>query len=98
MSFLRVTPDQLRQLSSQLNGGAGNIEGILSQLGTATQSAAADWQGAAQARFQELWQAWQRSATELHQTLTSMSQLMNQAAQSYQTTEESIATSFGRGV
>ena len=49
----------------------------------------------AQARFQELWVQWQKSAKALNESLTGISHLMNQASANYAQTEQSIASSFG---
>jgi WXG100 family type VII secretion target len=55
-----------------------------------------DWAGVAQARFQELWAQWQRSAKALNESLTGVSQLMREAFASYAETEQAIASTFGR--
>src|SRR5437867_4115026 len=93
---IRVTPEQLQQVSAQLNSGAAAIEGQLRQLAGGVAPLGSDWAGAAQARFVTLWDEWQRSATALHQALTGIGQLTAQAASHYETTEQGIASSFGR--
>jgi len=55
-----------------------------------------EWQGVAQARFQELWAEWQRSSRGIQEALHGISQLTQQAGVNYQDTEQGIATSFGR--
>lgn len=95
MAGIRVTPEQLRQVSSQLGMGASNVEGILRQLSGAVQPLGSEWAGVAQSRFQELWGQWQRNAAGLHQALTGMGQLISQAATQYETAEQAIASSFG---
>jgi WXG100 family type VII secretion target len=94
-SGIRVTPEQLQQVASQLTAGAGNIDGILSQLAAQVAPLGADWAGQAQAQFQALWEQWQHDARGLFEALTGMSQLMAQASANYAQTEESIAASFG---
>ncbi len=95
MSGIKVTPEQLRSVSSQLSAGASNIEGQLGQLTSAVSPLGSDWAGPAQARFQELWAQWQRSAKSLNEALLGISRLTNQASQAYQSTEDAIARSFG---
>jgi WXG100 family type VII secretion target len=94
---IRVTPEQLQQVSSQLTGGAESIDGILRQLAAAVAPLGSDWAGVAQARFEELWLQWQRSGQELHGALTGIAHLTQRAAASYEQTEASIAASFGGG-
>src|SRR6202000_2598891 len=59
MPNIAVTPEQLQSIASQLNAGASNIESTLSQLAGQVAPLQSEWQGVAQARFQELWAEWQ---------------------------------------
>jgi ESAT-6 family protein len=95
MAHIKVTPEQLSQVSSQLAAGASNVDGTLAQLASAVAPLGSDWAGMAQARFQELWAQWQRSAKALNESLTGISQLMSQASANYAQTEQAIASSFG---
>jgi early secretory antigenic target protein ESAT-6 len=92
---IRVTPEQLQQVSAQLNGGAANIDSLLGQLRTNVAPLGSDWAGAAQAQFQAHWERWERGARDVHTALTGISQLMAQASSNYESTEQSIARSFG---
>ncbi len=96
MGLMRVTPEQLQQVSGQLTGGASNIEGILRQLGSNVEPLGSDWAGVAQSRFLELWGQWQRDAAGLHQALTGIAQLMAQASSHYAETEQGVASSFNK--
>jgi early secretory antigenic target protein ESAT-6 len=96
MPNIAVTPEQLQSTGSQLNAGAANIESILSQLASQVAPLQSEWQGVAQARFQELWAEWQRSSRGIHDALTGISQLTQQAGANYADTEQGIASSFGR--
>jgi WXG100 family type VII secretion target len=58
---IRVTPEQLQQISAQLDAGASTIEGTLRQLAGNVAPLGSDWAGVAQARFLEPWAEWQRS-------------------------------------
>jgi WXG100 family type VII secretion target len=95
MPNIKVTPEQLSQVSSQLAAGASNVDGTLAQLASAVAPLGSDWAGVAQARFQELWAQWQRSAKALNESLTGISQLTSQASASYAQTEQAVAQSFG---
>jgi WXG100 family type VII secretion target len=94
--LIKVTPEQLGSVSGQLNGGAGSIETTLSQLAGNVAPLGSDWAGVAQGRFMQLWEQWQTSQRQLHQALTEISSLMNQASGAYDQNEQSIAASFSR--
>ena len=94
---IRVTPEQLQQVSARLGSGAGAIDGTLRQLTAQVEPLGTDWAGMAQSRFVQLWTEWQRSAAGLHHALTGIAQLTAGAAASYEQTEQGIAASFGRG-
>src|SRR6185295_10343963 len=96
MPNIAVTPEQLHSTGSQLNAGAANIESILSQLASQVAPLQSEWQGVAQARFQELWAEWQRSSRGIQEALHGISQLTQQAGTNYADTEQGIASSFGR--
>jgi WXG100 family type VII secretion target len=95
MSGIKVTPEQLQALSSQVARGSGEIEGQLRALGnTVAPLVGGDWAGQAQQRFTALWDEWQRSAQGLKHALDGISQLMNQAGTAYAQAEQSIAATF----
>jgi WXG100 family type VII secretion target len=94
--LIRVTPDQLGSVSSQLNGGASSIDGILNQLAGNVAPLGTDWAGVAQGRFLQLWEQWQTSSKQLHQALAEIAVLMQRAAGAYETTEQANAALFGR--
>jgi early secretory antigenic target protein ESAT-6 len=96
MANIAVTPEQLQSVAGQLNAGAANIESTLSQLASQVAPLQSEWQGVAQARFQELWAEWQRSSRGIQDALSGISQLTQQAGANYEQTEQSIASSFGR--
>lgn len=94
MSTIKVQPEQLQQVSGQLNAGAGNIDATLGQLRAQVAPLGSDWAGMAQARFLELWAEWQRGATQIHDALTGISQLMAQAGSGFDQNDKSIANTF----
>jgi WXG100 family type VII secretion target len=94
--LIKVTPEQLAAVGGQLNGGAGSIEGTLSQLASQVAPLGSDWAGVAQGRFMQLWEQWQTSQRQLHQALTEISTLMNRASGAYDSNEQSVAASFSR--
>jgi WXG100 family type VII secretion target len=96
MPNIAVTPEQLQSVGSQLNSGAATIESTLSQLAAQVAPLQSEWQGVAQARFQELWAEWQRSSQGIKEALTGISLLTQQAAAKYEGSEQEIASSFMR--
>jgi WXG100 family type VII secretion target len=94
--YIKVTPAELYDASSRLSGGAAAIEGQLRALEGVVAGLGAGWAGLAQARFQELFAQWQRSATTLHAALLGISQLTGQAGRAYEDSEQAIAGSFVR--
>jgi WXG100 family type VII secretion target len=95
MAGIRVTPEQLQGMSRRLSSGAANIEGELSGLAGSLAPLGGEWAGVAQQRFESLWAEWQRSARGLHEALTGISTLLNQAGVHYAEAEHAIAGSFG---
>jgi WXG100 family type VII secretion target len=91
---ISVTPEQLQEISGQMSSGAANVEEILSRLAGTVAPLQSEWVGAAQAQFEALWDQWQTDAAGLHSALMGIAQLTQNAATSYDTTEQSIATSF----
>ena len=96
MPNIAVTPEQLQSIAGQLNTGASNIESTLAQLEGQVAPLQSEWQGVAQARFQELWAEWHRSSRGIQEALHGISQLTQQAGANYEEAETSIASSFGR--
>jgi 6 kDa early secretory antigenic target len=95
VTSLAVTPEQLQSTATQLNAGAAQIEGILSGLAGQVNALQGEWTGVAQARFQQLWDEWGRSAAGLQDALHGISQLTQQAGANYGDTEAAVARSFG---
>ena len=92
---IRVTPEQLQQISAQLDAGASSIEGTLRQLaGNGTARV-----GLGRRRPGPLPRALGRLAAQrcdLHQALTGIARLTARAGASYESAEHGIAASFGR--
>lgn len=93
---ISVTPEQLREISAQMSAGAADVESTLSRLAGVVSPLQSEWVGTAQAQFEALWNQWQRDASGLHSALTGIAQLTQNAASSYESTEQSIASSFNQ--
>ena len=96
MANILVTPEQLQSISTQLQAGAANIDSTLAQLAGQVAPLQSEWQGMAQARFQELWAEWQRSSRGIQEALNGIAVLTQQAGAQYQDAETNIAGSFNR--
>jgi WXG100 family type VII secretion target len=94
MAAIKVTPDQLLNVSGQLSAGANSIESTLSQLASQVAPLGSDWAGVAQTRFEALWQEWQKSAAGIHEALTGVAQLTKQAGESFAESDQAIAGTF----
>jgi WXG100 family type VII secretion target len=93
---IRVSPEQLASVASQLNGGASSIDGILRQLAGNVAPLGSDWAGPAQGRFLTLWEQWQTSSRQLHQALAEIAVLMQRAAGAYESNEQQVTALFNR--
>jgi WXG100 family type VII secretion target len=80
---IRVTPEQLDGVAAQLNSGASNIDSLLQSLANQVSPLGADWAGNAQASFEQMWNQWQRDGQGLHQSLTGIAKMMQQAAEAF---------------
>jgi len=95
MSGIKVTPEQLQQLSGSVARGSGEIAGQLGVMGAAVAPlVGGDWAGAASSQFAHLWEQWQASARGLQQALDGISSLLGQAGRAYEQAEQQIAASF----
>jgi 6 kDa early secretory antigenic target len=94
MPNILVTPEQLQQVSAQLNAGAVSINQTLSQLHAQVAPLRSEWRGQAQAQFERLWAEWNRSAAGIQEALNGISRLTAAASASYAETESAVARSF----
>ena len=94
--LIKVSPEQLSGVASQLRGGSSTIEGTLGQLAGNVAPLGSDWAGVAQVRFQQLWDQWQTASRQLQQALSEIAVLMQGAAADYEANEQSVASRFGR--
>lgn len=96
MSFIKVTAEELNQLSSQLTSTASSIQGESDGARGQVQGiVGAGWEGAASGQFSALFEQWNQSSAQLIEALTGISQLLGQAGNTYAETEASVARSFG---
>ena len=93
MPAIKVTSEQLQSVSSQLQTGSDDVSRQLDSMESKVKALVdADWQGAASDSFRDLWDKWQRGAAQVKEALDGISQMLSQAARTYQDTEDQIAS------
>lgn len=89
-----VPVEQLQQTATQLQNGAENINGLLTQLANQVAPLGSEWAGDSQQQFMALWEEWQRDGRGLYEALTTISQLMTQAANRFVETDTGIGNTM----
>ncbi|WP_221584807.1 WXG100 family type VII secretion target [Microbacterium sp. G2-8] len=95
MADIKVTSDSLASVAGQLSSGSQSIESQLSNLKSLVEGLiAGDWNGQASQSFNELYSQWDQAGIQLKESLQGISDLLNQAALSYEDSETAIASTF----
>jgi WXG100 family type VII secretion target len=95
MAGIKVTPEQLQQLSGNVARGSSDIDATLNGLRSQIAPlVGGDWAGQASAQFTALWEQWQQNARGLNEALAGISGLLAQAGSSYAQAEQQIASTF----
>jgi WXG100 family type VII secretion target len=95
MSTLRVSPDQLTQLSAAVTGTAGQTNDAHARLRAQLSPLfGTDWSGQAASQFDELYTQFDQSSTALTNALQGIGQLLRGAGSAYEQVEVQIAGSF----
>jgi WXG100 family type VII secretion target len=93
MSEIKVTSEELLSTSSSLATGAQNVAEELARLrGLVESLIGAGWVGTASGSFNELWQKWGTGANQVQQALEGISQMLAAAGNTYQQTEDQLAS------
>lgn len=96
MSFIKVTAEELSQLSTQLSSTASSIQSESDTARNHVQGlVGAGWDGAASGQFAALFEQWNQSSAQLIEALTGISRLLAQAGTTYAETEAQVTRSFG---
>jgi WXG100 family type VII secretion target len=92
MAVIKVTSEQLHSVSSQLKSGSEEVSQRLNSMKTQVQNLVdSDWSGAASGSFKDNYEKWNHGAQQVKEALDGIAQLLAQAAQTYQETEEKLA-------
>ena len=91
---IAVTPERLREISTQLSAGTAEIDVILFKIASEVAALRTEWVGPARTQFGTLWEQLQADAYGLHSVLTGIAELTQRAASAYEAAEKAIAKSF----
>ncbi|MEU8754334.1 WXG100 family type VII secretion target [Streptomyces chartreusis] len=94
MSIL-VNYATITNASTDVKSTAGRIKQQLDDLEAAVKRVANSWEGEAQEGYQRKQREWDQTAADLHATLLKISTALQNAAENYQATEKSNATTWG---
>ena len=92
--YFKVTPEELKQGSSNLRQVAGQILDQLSSSQREVQRLASSWEGAAQAQFDALMKEWDAGAKQVQQALDNTSNLLGKVGDEYAQTEAAAKATF----
>ena len=92
MPAIKVTSEELHSVSSQLKSGSEEVMQRLSSMKSKVDSLLhSDWAGAASISFKQNYDKWNSGAQQVKQALDGIAQLLGQAAQTYQETEDKLS-------
>jgi WXG100 family type VII secretion target len=92
---LKVTPDQLQQLSGNVTRTSSDVRGAHQSLkGQLNPLFGAEWSGQAAAQFTSLYEQFDQHARGLSDALDGIGQLLGHAGVAYAQVEQQIASSF----
>jgi WXG100 family type VII secretion target len=92
---LKVTPEQLQELSGTVARVSAEVRGSHESLRTQLSPLfGADWSGVAAAHFSSLFEQFEQHASGLSQAMDGIGTLLGQAGVSYAEVEQQIAASF----
>ena len=94
MSIL-VNYATITNASTDVKSTAGRIKQQLDDLEAAVKRVAATWEGEAQEGYQRKQREWDQTAQDLHSTLLKIATALQNAADNYQATEKSNASTWG---
>jgi early secretory antigenic target protein ESAT-6 len=93
MADIKVTSQDLHNVSSQLSSGSSDIESRLNQLHGQVQNLVDNgWAGSASGAFHALYEQWHSSAGQLKIALDGISTQLASAATTYEQTEAQLTS------
>jgi WXG100 family type VII secretion target len=96
MAVIKVTSEDLQATSASLKTAAEQIKTTSEQAKKQVEAlVSAGWTGTASSAFDQAFMQWKSGADQVDIALARIGELLNNAAQSYDSTEQSITSSFG---
>jgi WXG100 family type VII secretion target len=93
MAQIVVTADELDSVASQLANGAADVLQQFNTLKSAVENlVSGGWQGSASQAYHDTYQQWNQGATQVHDALNSISQMLHSAAGVYRDTEAQLTS------
>ncbi|MDT5095661.1 MAG: hypothetical protein QOH60_5024 [Mycobacterium sp.] len=90
-SNLRASPEELLRVSEMLSHGAENYSEGLKAMDAEASNALDGWRGASGAAYEDLWRQWHSGAGKVHLGLSTLAELLGQAAHDYASQEQASA-------
>jgi WXG100 family type VII secretion target len=87
MSQIRISPDQVRQMSGQFRQASQDSQNILGNLTNAVNNMQGEWEGMTQQRFFQEFEQWKASMSQFTQLLDSVSQQLDALAARFETVD-----------
>lgn len=87
MGRIKVTPDQIRQMSAQFKQAGEQSRQMLSTLNTTVDGMQPEWEGMTQQRFFQEYEQWKASMTQFAQQLEDISQQLDTVAARFETVD-----------
>jgi WXG100 family type VII secretion target len=94
VSTYSIGTEELHGASTRVQGGAGQIDGILGQLRSTVDSTSSFWTGGAQTAMHGFYMQWDKAARDLHLALEGIAKTLQTNAVNYQGTEDSAKASW----
>ena len=88
--MIRVSPQEVRGLASEVNRGAGELNEKVGTLTAAFNNSSSYWEGNAREQFSQAFRDWNGSWAQMHKSLEEMQKLITQYAKNVEDLENSI--------
>jgi WXG100 family type VII secretion target len=85
MARIKITPEQVRQMSNQFKQAGEQSRQMLATLNTSVETAQGEWEGITQQRFFQEYEQWKASMTQFAQQLEDISGQLNNVATRFET-------------
>ena len=88
MVRIKVTPEQVRQVSGEFKRASGDSQQLVSRLQQAVNNLQPDWEGMTQQKFYSDFQQWQTSMRNFVELLNSISQQLDAIAARFEAADK----------